>query len=395
MYPNLFVMKSARNSANHTKQYLDYLDKRWGKLTENQAGLPNLENEWEATQLQILLENVCSFYESGEYMVDEDPLLTTTTTKAAVTGGNMVPAVIPPIMRRVYPALMIRNLVNMQAIPTPEAKAFYYDALINDGADNYVRNDLKANYNKDYSDSAGEGQAIKKIKFQLTSTSIVAEAKKLMAQFSKELEQDLRVYTGLDARNESVMNISEQIALEIEGTVIGDLLANIPGGNNVPWVWTPPVGDVTTADKRAYAATLYEALIDADTLVYNQRYVNTNWIVADTATVARLRKLENFVISPTFNQNVMAVQRKIVGTLNNQWTVVQDPWFTTNKMILGYKNNSRVFHAGYVFAPYILAYMTNVFENPSDLTKAMGFMSRYAYKMLVPEMFATVSLAAA
>jgi hypothetical protein len=39
--------------------------------------------------------------------------------------------------------------------------------------------------------------------------------------------------------------------------------------------------------------------------------------------------------------------------------------------------------------------MSAMVEDPNTLTKAFGFMTRFGKKMLVPDMFATVSLAAA
>ena len=66
----------------------------------------------------------------------------------------------------------------------------------------------------------------------------------------------------------------------------------------------------------------------------------------------------------------------------------------TNKAILGYKNPDNELHTGFVFAPYILAYMTKPFENPNTLTTTIGFMSRYATKMLMGDMYATVTVVA-
>jgi hypothetical protein len=42
----------------------------------------------------------------------------------------MVPRVLPPIIRRLYPSLMIRDLVSVQPIPTPECKVFFKNTML-------------------------------------------------------------------------------------------------------------------------------------------------------------------------------------------------------------------------------------------------------------------------
>lgn len=381
---------------NRKKAYDEYLEQKWGKLCENHNDMPNINSDRERREMQLLLENSCAPY--FQSIMDTGTSQTTTTTAINTNPGAMVPAVLPPILRRLYPSLMIRELVSVQPIPVPDCKVFFRNTkLTGSGSEvpNYTaagRACATANTYSDVASSTEGTDAIKSITGELEAVDVHAQIKKLKSIWSRELEQDLMNYVGLSAQNEAVADIAQQIGLELESAVITALLASASAGNT-DWHYTVPSG-TAQSEKKAWEATLYEAFIDADIDVFEKRFVNTNWILADTRTVGRLRKLGEFVLSPTFDPRRSSIQRSVLGTLANQWTIIQDPWFMTNKAILGYKNPDKEFHAGFVFAPYILAYMTKPFENPDTMKTTIGFMSRFALKMLMGDMYSTVTISA-
>lgn len=373
--------------------YNDYLEKKWGKLCENHNGMPNIKDKKMAQELAMLLENSTTPYAESMY---DGTTMTTANADVSVTAGNMVPRVLPPIIRRLYPSLMIRDLVSVQPIPTPECKVFFKNTLLTGSASevpNYTAAGRACATANSYSSSTTEGvDDIPTISMQFDSVAVTAGKKKLKAVFSKELEQDMNTYIGLSAQSEAIADIAQQIGLELEYSVISHLLSSATGGNT-DWHYTVPSGTDQT-EKKAWEHTIIEALIDADTDVFEKKFVKTNWIVCDTRTAARLRKLQNFVLEPTFDPRRSSLKRSVVGTLNQQWVIVEDPWFFSSQCLLGYKNPDKEFHAGFVFAPYILAYMTKPFENPNTLTTTIGFMSRYATKMLDGDMYSTVTVLA-
>ena len=225
------------------KAYFDRLDKKWGKLTENHNGMPIVPTEHLRRQLTIVLENTERMYKQSAYM---DANMTITTTQVGVGGsGVMLPKVLPPIMRRLMPSLITNELLLTQAIPVPDAKIFFLDFLDEDGN----RIDLKANFNKDYSNSAGEGEAIKNLQLKMTSDSISAVAKKLKAQWTLELMQDAMAYLSMAVESEMVVGIADQIKLEIEGQLINMMETGATAGN-VNWYTVPPAADTKTADIR-------------------------------------------------------------------------------------------------------------------------------------------------
>jgi hypothetical protein len=373
--------------------YDEYLEKKWGKLCENHNGMPNIKDEKMRKEMALLLENSTVPY--TESMMD-GTTITTANSEVTVTAGNMVPRVLPPIIRRLYPSLMIRDLVSVQPIPTPECKVFFKNTMLTGTATevpNYTAAGRACATANSYSSSTTEAtDDIPTITFQLATQAVTAGKKKLKAVWSKELEQDLNTYVGLSAQSESIADIATQIGLELEYSVISHLISSATAGNT-DWHYTVASGTAQT-EKKAWDQTLCEAFIDADTDVFEKKFVKTNWVVCDTRTAARLRKLSNFVLDPSFDPRRSSLKRNVIGVLNAQWTIIEDPWFFSSQALLGYKNPDNEYHAGFVFAPYILAYMTKPFENPNTLTTTIGFMSRFATAMLDGDMYSTVTIQA-
>jgi len=252
---------------------------------------------------------------------------------------------------------------------------------------------LDARITATYTVTPNEGSsAVRDVDYEITSSSVNAEQKKLKAKWTIESQQDLKAYHGIDAEPELLANVGNELVREIDRTLIEDCVNTATGGN-VTFTTAAPPGDTTTLDKRAYAAKLYESIIDAGNLIYKKRYVQPSWIIGDVDSVARLEKLEEFRLSnASGDDGVRAMERHYLGTLNFRFKVYKDPWFPPNTLMLGYKGDSFL-HAGYVYSPYILAYATPLFVDPADIKARRAMMSRYARKNLIPEMYSTVTIA--
>ena len=225
----------------------------------------------------------------------------------------------------------------------------------------------------------------------MTSDSISAVAKKLKAQWTLELAQDAMAYLSMAVESEMVVAIAEQVKMEIEGQLITMMYDGATAGN-VNWYTVPPAADTKTADIAAYNKTLYGAICDADNLIFKKRFINATWIVADADNCVRLEKLENFVIDTGAAANRKVIGRQFLGTLSGKYKVYKDPFFAPTKLLLGFNNPDRVHHTGAVFAPYVPAYLTGTFENPAVMDFVKGFMTRYAKKVVIGDMYATVTI---
>ena len=80
-----------------------------------------------------------------------------------------------------------------------------------------------------------------------------------------------------------------------------------------------------------------------------------------------------------------------IGTLHQKWIVYKDPYFPSNKILLGYKGSSFL-DAGFVWAPYVPLQMTATFLDPQDFSFRKGMRTRYAKKMVRSEFYGVVTV---
>lgn len=296
-----------------------------------------------------------------------------------------------PIVLRVFAKLIAQDLFSVQPMSQPTGKAFYLDFKYGSGADAGNRIDQMANFNKNYAD-ATEGGPVKEINFDLSSDAVEAEEKKLKYITTVEATQDLKAYhPTLDAEDELMKVLSAELIREINSILLSDALANATAGN-VNWSKTvPSTAPWNVLNPKEYKETLYEAITDANNLIFKKRFRNANWIVADPDTCVRLEKLEDFKAENTADDAVLNVSVRYEGVLKGKYRIFKDPWFTANKMMLGYKGASWL-DTGYVYLPYVPLYVTDRIVDPSDFKPRRGIMSRFAKKCVVGDMYSTVTL---
>ena len=87
----------------------------------------------------------------------------------------------------------------------------------------------------------------------------------------------------------------------------------------------------------------------------------------------------------------MTIGAEAVGTLNNRYTVYKDPYFPSNKILIGLKGNTFL-ESGYIYAPYVPLILTPVVYRPEDFVPTKGIMTRYGRKMVRNDFYATVTV---
>lgn len=334
------------------------------------------------------------------------------------------------IIRRVYPKLAILDLVSVQPMSQPTGKAFFLNyqyahasGTIGVGEDlaGYTDNgtslseglwtidDMRA-----YADTLqggasaseeGGGSAAdvpREIKLDMSSVDLTVKAKKLAANYSVEIEQDLRAYHGVSADEGLMEATASEIARETDRDVITDMYSTINAipGSVVVWAQNGGYSGSVPSEQKAAAETLFDAIEDASAVIERRRYVRPSWILTNVAGASRLRKLNAFqTLTPTSTSElgIGTGGRRIYGSIEKTIAVYIDPWFrkddTYPSYLLGYKG-SGIFEAGYVYAPYVSLYRTPLFTDPQTFANTRGMMSRYAKRMLVAGMYSILKVTA-
>jgi hypothetical protein len=232
--------------------------------------------------------------------------------------------------------------------------------------------------NLEFEDRIGE------VSFDLMSVTVSVTERKLRAQWSPEMAQDVAAFHNIDAEAELTALLSEQVAAEIDREILRDLRKGAAW--NLRW-------DYNGWKRLGTAATAYtqkdwnQTLITAINQISAQIHKSTlrggaNWIVVSSEISAIFDDLEYFHVSnaaPEQDQYNMGIER--VGTLAGRYQVYRDPYFPPNQVLMGHKGTS-LLDTGYIYAPYVPLQLTPTMYNPFNFTPIKGIMTRYAKKMV-------------
>ena len=244
---------------------------------------------------------------------------------------------------------------------------------------------------------------IPEIDIKVDSIAVTAITKKLKAKWSPELGQDLNAYHNLDAEVELTGILSEQVALEIDREILNDLIQGATAGK-LYWSRNPgqflnretgvEVGASSAApDFTGTVSEWYETLLETVNDVSARIHRKTlrggaNFMVTSPEVASILEFTAGFRASVTVDGNGSAGATK-VGNLSKKYDVYVDPYFPRNVVLVGRKGGSFL-ESGYVYAPYVPLQVTPTIFGPKDFTPRKGVMTRYAKKMVRPDMYGLV-----
>ena len=246
--------------------------------------------------------------------------------------------------------------------------------------------------------------AIPEIDIKVDSIAVTAITKKLKAKWSPELGQDLNAYHNLDAEVELTSILSEQIALEIDREILNDLIQGATAGTYY-WSRSPglfvnretglELGATSAApDFTGTVSEWYETLIETINDVSAQIHRKTlrggaNFIVTSPEVANILEFTAGFRASVTADADRGTVGAVRVGALSKKFDVYVDPYFPRNVILVGRKGGSFL-ESGYVYAPYVPLQVTPTIFGTEDFIPRKGVMTRYAKKMVRPDMYGLV-----
>jgi hypothetical protein len=245
---------------------------------------------------------------------------------------------------------------------------------------------------------------IPEIDIKVDSIAITAQTKKLKAKWSPELGQDLNAYHNLDAEVELTSILSEQIALEIDREILADL---VNGATAATYYWSRSPGlfvnrstgaeigaSSAAPDFTGTVSEWYETLIETINDVSAQIHRKTlrggaNYVVVSPEVANILEFTSGFRANVTADADKGEIGAVKTGSLSRKFDVIVDPYFPRNVILVGRKGNSFL-ESGYVYAPYVPLQTTPTIFGVEDFVPRKGVMTRYAKKMVRPDMYGLV-----
>ena len=250
---------------------------------------------------------------------------------------------------------------------------------------------------------------IPEIDIKVDSVSVTAVTKKLKAKWTPELSQDLNAFHNMDAEVELTSILSEQIALEIDQEILNDLVKGATAGT---FYWSRRPGrfvdrgtglDIESgtnnegllgADFTGTVSEWYETLIETINDVSAQIHRKTlrggaNFLVCGPETANILEFTAGFRASVTHDADTGQAGTVKIGAISKKFDVYVDPYFPRNAVLVGRKGASFL-ESGYVYAPYVPLQVTPTIFGVEDFVPRKGVMTRYAKKMVRPDMYGLV-----
>ncbi len=237
-----------------------------------------------------------------------------------------------------------------------------------------------------YYDTANSGSSlVPEVNIQLRSEMLTAQDFPLQAKYAVGASIDLEKAHGLILEDEIIKFLGGEIKFEVDQYGLDQIYSAAIGADAATstgtWVAAPGSGQEWLWKK-------YEFL---DRIEYGSNNIFSktlrafcNFIVASNNVARIIRQLgDHFKPAPGLDKNVPTGPIEL-GTLDGR-LVIQDPFLTANRYILGYRGDNYLF-AGAVYAPYIPLFSTPTLVT-SDLMAQKGFMSSAGFKVTNPGMF--------
>lgn len=255
---------------------------------------------------------------------------------------------------------------------------------------------------------------IPEIDIKIESVSVTATTRKLRARWSPEMAQDLTAFYNIDAEVELTNILSEAITLDIDREILNDLLTQANAAN---LFWSRAPGKIVnkytgaealhssalSAGPQMYGTvqdwyqTLLETITDAANTIHKKTLRGSgNFIVTSPDVCTILEHLQSYksaykIDSDGQVSDSLTLGAESVGTLNNRYTVYKDPYFPSNRILIGLKGNTFL-ESGYIYAPYVPLILTPVIYAQEDFSPRKGIMTRYGKKMVRADFYATVTI---
>jgi hypothetical protein len=233
---------------------------------------------------------------------------------------------------------------------------------------------------------------IGEVSFNLESVTVSVTERKLRAQWSPELAQDVAAFHNIDAEAELTALLSEQVAAEIDREILRDLRKGAAW--TLRWDyngWKRLNNQSTPYTQKDWNQTLITAINQISAQIHKSTLRGgANWIIVSSEISAIFDDLQYFHVSnaaPEQDQYNMGIER--VGTLSGRYQVYRDPYFPPNTVLIGHKGTS-LLDTGYIYAPYVPLQLTPTMYNPFNFTPIKGIMTRYAKKMVNNRFFGRI-----
>lgn len=219
------------------------------------------------------------------------------------------------------------------------------------------------------------------ISFGLVKQAVEAKTRKLAANWSPELAEDMQAMHGIDVEREMVNTLTYEIGAEIDRQIVNEMVrAAIVGKSTTKW--SPVKAD--GLDQMGRMATLLTQIaVEGQQISMRTRRGGANFVVTTPRICALLQQMglnkytsfkSTDQIPSTPDNGVGALTK--VGLVNDDtMLLVRDAYAPSDYVLLGYKGKQKG-DSGLIYCPYIPLQLSKVVQ-PGTFTPSIGARTRY------------------
>ena len=393
------------------------LAQKWAPVLEH-ADLPKISDAYRREVTAVLLENQQREMTKSNQLNEDAPANSVGGFPDSGGVAKFDPVLIS-LVRRSMPKLIAYDVAGVQPLTQPTGLIFAMkskytaqngaEALFNESNTEFSGKDEagdQAAY--DFADAAtnvigrgmstAEGEALgtgganpnfNQMAFSIEKIAVEAKTRKLKAEYSLELAQDMKAVHGIDAEAELSNILSTEILSEINREIIRTIYQTAKRGAVAGTTATAGTFDLDVDANGRWSVEKFKGLMfqierEANAIGQQTRRGRGNFIIcsADVASALQMAGVLDYTPALAANANLTVddTSTTFAGILNGKYKVYIDP-YTGNGganpqyFVMGYKGSSST-DAGLFYAPYVPLQMMRA-VSPTSFAPVVAFQTRY------------------
>jgi hypothetical protein len=393
---------------------------KWAKVIDH-PDLPQIKESWKKKVTTVMLENTAREMGKAQQINEDAPANQSGAFPNATNLKGFDPILIS-LIRRAMPNLIAYDLCGVQPMTGPTGlifamkskyssqggdEALFYEAntafssaglgspasqtgTLPAGNTSALSNSTNYTYAGGVSTLVGEGlgtsgnTAIPEMAFSIDKVTVTAKTRKLKAEYTIEIAQDLKAVHGLDAETELANILSAEILAEINREIVRTIYFNaVRGANNN--TATAGVFDLDTDSDGRWMVERFKGLFfqierDANAIAKATRRGKGNIVLCGSDVASALAAADYLHYDSAYDANLTVddTGSTYVGTLQGRYKVYIDPYTAVDNaqhFVVGYRGNSP-YDAGLFYCPYVPLQMLRA-QDPNSFQPKIGFQTRY------------------
>lgn len=232
---------------------------------------------------------------------------------------------------------------------------------------------------------ATDGLTMNTMSFKIEKHTATAKSRALKAEYTIELQQDLKAVHGLDAEGELSNILSNEIIAEINREIVRTMYKIAKTGSQGTTTAGTYDLDVDSNGRwsvERFKGMLFQVEKEANRIAQTTRRGRGNFILcsADVASALAMAGKLDYAPALSTNLNVDEASTTFAGVLNGKYKVYVDPYMANGAadqfMMVGYRGTSP-FDAGLFYCPYVPLQLMRAVD-PATFQPKIGFKTRYA-----------------